>query len=207
MYAQVVRKTAFFRTKKALKTMAAHVEPSAKPSGGLLGSPSSRLKFAIESPTSVEHDDEREDRTSKSSAKDSTSTSSHGHGHSLGSPISRVVSRLSQSGGHLIPSSPSSSIERSGSGSAGVSFLSKSPSTSMLQRGRDRDQDRNSSEPPDSMPSDEHEDSGSDHEGGNLGRAVKGFIDKFKHRNDSPETVSRKSSYDGSHFSSIGRLG
>jgi hypothetical protein len=84
--------------------------------------------------------------------------------------------------------------------------MSKSPSTSML-RDRDRERDRASSEPPDSMPGDEHDADGSDHEGHNIGRAVKGFIGKFKARKDSPDVSGRRGSYDDAHFASIGRLG
>jgi hypothetical protein len=53
------------------------------------------------------------------------------------------------------------------------------------------------------------EDAGSDHEGVGVGRAVKGFIGKFKRNHDSPDgTTSRKASHDDvSHFASIGRLG
>jgi hypothetical protein len=58
------------------------------------------------------------------------------------------------------------------------------------------------------MPSEEHDSSDEDHEGGNIGRAVKGLIDKFKHRKDSPEVGSRRGSHDDiSHFGSIGRTG
>jgi len=191
---QVVRKTGVFRSNKSLKSLAKHTSPSARPSGGFLGNPSSRLKFAVEGPTPSEDD------STLTLSKSPTRDSPHGHGHSvLGSPIQRVVSRLSQSGHLSTPSSPSSG-ERSSS-----SHLSKSPSTSMLSRNRDRDH-----EPADSMPSDDAGNTSDEdqHEGGSVGRAVKGLIDKFKNRRDSPEVSSRRGSYDDvSHAGHVGRLG
>jgi len=177
---QVVRKTGVFRSNKSLKSLAKHTSPSARPSGGFLGSQSSRLKFAVESST------EDEQSLSKAPTRDG----------GLGSPIQRVVSRLSQHGHLSTPSSPSSA-ERSSS-----SHLSKSPSTSMMSRSRDREL----SEPADSMPSDEAGNSSEEeqHEGGSVGRAVKGLMNKFKHRKDTPETSSRRGSYDDVN---VGRLG
>jgi hypothetical protein len=178
---QVVRKTGVFRSNKSLKSLAKHASPIARPSGGFLGNPSSRLKFAVETPS-------EDESLSKSTTKDGP------HGV-LGSPIQRVVSRLSQHGHLSTPSSPSSA-ERSSS-----SHLSKSPSQSMLSRSRDRDV----SEPADSMPSDETANSSEEeqHEGGSVGRAVKGLMNKLKHRN-SPEVASRRGSHDDIH---IGRAG
>lgn len=176
---QVVRKTGVFRSNKSLKSLAKHTSPAARPSGGFLGNPTSRLKFAVES------SDGDDQSLAKSSTRD-------GHGV-LGSPIQRVVSRLSQSGHLSTPSSPSSG-ERSS--------LSKSPSTSMLSRSRDRDV----SEPADSMPSDEAGNSSDEdqHEGGSVGRAVKGLMNKFKHRKDSPDVSSRRGSHDDIN---MGRMG
>jgi hypothetical protein len=77
----------------------------------------------------------------------------------------------------------------------------------MLQRG-----DRGASEPPDSMPSDEHdydsEDDDRPNEGGTIGRKVKGLFGKLKHRKESPEVPSRRGSNDDvSQFGGIGRTG
>lgn len=177
---QVVRKTGVFRSNKSLKSLAKHTSPTARPSGGFLGNPSSRLKFAVES------SNEDDQSISRAATKDGV----------LGSPIQKVVSRLSQHGHISTPSSPSSA-ERSSS-----SHLSKSPSTSMMSRSRDREV----SEPADSMPSDEtgHSSDEEQHDGGSVGRAVKGLMNKFKHRKDSPEVSSRRGSYDDVN---IGRIG
>jgi len=189
---QVVRKTGVFRSNKSLKTLAKATTPGIK-AAGLLGAPSSRLKFAVEQSTQMGDDDLGD--ASRSVSKESSPGFNHGYGV-LGSPISKVVSRLSQSGHHSTPSSPSSG-ER-------TSHLSKSPSTSMLQRG-----DRSASEPPDSMPSDEHDlDSEEErpNEGGTIGRKVKGLFGKLKHRRESPESGSRRESNDDvSQFGGIGR--
>lgn len=56
------------------------------------------------------------------------------------------------------------------------------------------------------MPSDEtgHSSDEEQHDGGSVGRAVKGLMNKFKHRKDSPEVSSRRGSYDDVN---IGRIG
>lgn len=207
IFTQIIKRTSVFRSKKGLKSLALHSEPIARPSSLLGNSPSSRLKFSVEAPTpggGMDDDSKTLDAnlsramTSRSHDKDSGTGVT---GQTLGSPIARVVSRLSQSGGGHLGSthsngSGSGSSDRHGHG------LSKSPSSPLLNR---RDSDA-----PDSWAAD---DGGSDHEHESVGvgRAVKGFIGKFKRNHDSPDShgsTSRKASHDDvSHFSSVGRSG
>jgi hypothetical protein len=56
------------------------------------------------------------------------------------------------------------------------------------------------------MPSDEAGNSSDEdqHEGGSVGRAVKGLMNKFKHRKDSPDVSSRRGSQDDINMGKIG---
>lgn len=219
IFTQIIKRTSVFRSKKGLKSLAMHSEPIARPSSLLGNSPSSRLKFHVEAPTpagQIEDENKTLDanltRAMTSKSHDTSSSNGQGSsagpgGQTLGSPIARVVSRLSQSasgGGssHVAPThshgSGSNGSDRHGHGHGHGLGISKSPSSPLLHR--------RESDAPDSWA----EDAGSDHEGVGVGRAVKGFIGKFKRNHDSPDgSTSRKTSHDdvSSHFASIGRLG
>lgn len=212
IFTQIIKRTSVFRSKKGLKSLALHSEPIARPSSLLGNSPNSKLKYHVEAPTpGAQIEDENRTLDANLSramtAKSHDTSSSNGQGggggaQPLGSPIARAVSRLSQSTG-----SGHAAIHSNGSGSGGSTSdrhghglgITKSPSSPLLHR--------KESDAPDSYA----EETGSDHEheGVGVGRAVKGFIGKFKRNHDSPDgSTSRKASHDDvSHFASIGRLG
>lgn len=219
IFTQIIKRTSVFRSKKGLKSLALHSEPIARPSSLMGHSPSSRLKFHVEAPTPSGDDEGKSLDANLSRALTSAKShlqshshshdkeSNHGHSHSpgthnqtLGSPIARVVSRLSQSGGsHIAPTSSNGSSPSERERERDRQGITKSPSSPLLAR---RDP-----ETPDSLGADEP---GSDHEGVGVGRAVKGFIGKFKRNHDSPDgSTSRKTSShdDVPHFASVGRLG